>query len=103
MDDEVGAIMHCLGDDGLADRSMPPHRSPATDRQLAGALGAALHRPTALAVPAGALRLLLGTEMADELLLGGQRVLPAVLSARGFVFAHTGIDEALGAVLSADG
>ncbi len=103
LDDEVGVIMHCLGDNGLSGPVNATAPSPATDRQLAGALGAALHRPTALAVPAGALRLLLGTEMADELLLGGQRVLPAVLSTRGFVFAHTGIDEAVGAVLSAAG
>ena len=78
-----------------------PH--PATDAELARALGAALHRPTALAVPAGALRLLLGAEMADELILGGQRVLPATLSTRGFEFAHTDLEPSVRALLAPGG
>ena len=97
--DEIGAIVHCLGDNGVAGPVNATAPAPATDAELAHALGAALHRPTALAVPAPALRLLLGADMADELVLGGQRVLPAVLSARGFEFAHADLDAAVRAVL----
>ncbi len=100
LDDEVGAIMHSIADEGLSGPVNATAPSPATDAELAKALGTALHRPTILAVPATALRLVLGTEMADELVLGGQRVLPAVLQSRGFEFAHTDLDEAVRSVLS---
>jgi uncharacterized protein (TIGR01777 family) len=101
--DEVNAIVHCLGDNGVAGPVNATAPSPVTDADLARTLGAALHRPSALAVPAGALRLLLGAEMADELVLGGQRVLPTILSNRGFEFAHADIDGAVRAVIAADG
>jgi uncharacterized protein len=100
LDDEVGVIMHCVGDDGLSGPVNATAPKPATDAELARAVGAALHRPTVLAVPAPALRLVLGTEMAEELVLGGQRVLPAVLESRGYGFAHTDVDEAVRSVLS---
>jgi uncharacterized protein (TIGR01777 family) len=100
--DEVNAIVHCLGDNGVAGPVNATAPSPVTDADLARALGGALHRPSALAVPAGALRLLLGAEMADELVLGGQRVLPTILSTRGFEFVHVDIDDAVRAVTSAE-
>ena len=46
--------------------------NPARNRDFTRALGRALHRPAFMAAPAFALRLALG-EMADEMLLGGQR------------------------------
>ena len=100
LEDEVGVLRHCIADPGLAGPVNATAPEPATDGELARALGAALHRPTVLAVPAPALRLALGTEMADELVLGGQRVRPAVLSSRGYEFAHTDLDEAVRSVLA---
>ncbi len=58
----------------------------------------ALHRPAVLAVPPFALRALIGIG-ADELLLWGQRVLPARLQPAGFAFEHTDVDDALAAQL----
>lgn len=49
--------------------------------------------------PSFAMRLALG-EMADELLLNGQRVLPAKLTANGFEFQYPTIDKALQAILN---
>lgn len=49
-------------------------------------------------VPAFAMRLLVG-EMADELLLQGQRVTPAALEAAGFEFSYPDIDSALEDIL----
>jgi uncharacterized protein len=49
-------------------------------------------------VPAFALRLGLGP-FADEGVLIGQRLVPAVLGRSGFAFAHTDVDRALAAVL----
>jgi uncharacterized protein len=47
--------------------------------------------------PAFALRLLLG-EMADALLLSGQRAVPAKAERLGFGFTYTQIDAALAAI-----
>ena len=63
------------------------------------ALGRALHRPSLLPAPALALRLMLG-EMADSLLLGGQRVLPARATDLGFSFRYSVIDEAFANLLA---
>lgn len=80
--------------DGPVNATAP---APVTNAELASALGRALHRPARLRAPAFALRLLLG-EMADALILGGQRVLPAAATGRGFTFRYPTIDLALGEV-----
>jgi uncharacterized protein (TIGR01777 family) len=100
LEDEVSVILRCLQDDRLSGpvNATAPH--PATDGELAKAMGAALHRPSVVPVPATALRLALGSEMAEQLVLGGQRVLPAVLLANGFTFAHPELDEAVRSVLA---
>jgi len=70
-----------------------PH--PVTNAEFTHALGAAMHRPTALPVPAIALQMMLGKEFADALLLGGQRVLPAKAERLGFQFKFATIESAL--------
>jgi hypothetical protein len=57
-----------------------------------------LRRPAILPVPATPLRLALGA-FAEELLLGGQRVMPRAALESGFRFAHPDIDAALGAIV----
>jgi uncharacterized protein (TIGR01777 family) len=98
--DEINVILHCIEQVDLSGPVNATAPVPATDRELAKALGHALHRPVGLAVPAPALRAVLGKEMAEELVLGGQRVLPAVLRARGFTFAHPELGEAVTSVLA---
>jgi uncharacterized protein len=68
--------------------------APATNRELADALGRALRRPALAPVPAFAIRLVLG-EMADALILSGQRVLPAKATRSGFEFQYTDLEAAL--------
>jgi uncharacterized protein (TIGR01777 family) len=63
------------------------------------ALGRALHRPAILPAPGFALRLAFG-EMADSLLLNGQRVLPARALAQGFSFQYPNLDRSLAHVLA---
>jgi uncharacterized protein len=70
---------------------------PVTNADFARALGRALHRPSFMPAPAFALRLLLG-EMADALLLSGQRAVPAKAERLGFGFTYTQIDAALAAI-----
>jgi uncharacterized protein (TIGR01777 family) len=73
--------------------------SPVTNSEFSRALGLALKRPSLLPAPAFALRLALG-EMADALLLSGQRALPVRATDLGFSFRYSNIDEALASVLS---
>lgn len=70
---------------------------PVANAEFARALGRALHRPAFMPAPAFALRLMLG-EMADELLLSGQRAVPAKAQRLGFTFRYAGVDEALAAI-----
>ena len=98
IDDEVAAIVHLLTADVTGAVNLTSPR-PVTSAKFAKALGAALHRPAALPVPAFAPKLLLGGELADNLLFQGQRVLPAVLLGAGFTFAHPELGEALAALL----
>ena len=70
---------------------------PVTNADFAKALGRALHRPAFLPMPAFALQLMLG-EMA-QMLLTGQRVLPARIRAGGFQFNYSELPAALAAIL----
>src|SRR3954454_10407939 len=69
--------------------------NPARNRDFARTLGRVLHRPALIPTPAFALRLILGAEMANEMLLGGQRVLPKRAPEEGFEFAHPDLEAAL--------
>jgi len=103
LDDEIGAVLHGLTDEGLSGPVNATAPEPATDAELAKAIGAVLHRPTVMVVPATALRVVLGSEMAEELVLGGQRVLPRALESAGYSFAHPRLDDAVRAVLTGAG
>jgi uncharacterized protein (TIGR01777 family) len=98
--DEVAAIRFLLQRDveGPVNLTAP---EPVTNAAYTKALGAALHRPTVLPVPGFAPGLVFGRELVGELLLTGQRVVPAVLQAEGFGFAHPTVDAAIAAALHA--
>jgi uncharacterized protein (TIGR01777 family) len=68
--------------------------NPVTNEEFARTIGRVLNRPSWLKAPAFALRVALG-EMADALVLGGQRVLPEVARDRGFVFRYPTLESAL--------
>lgn len=68
---------------------------PVTQRELARALGRVLGRPAVLPAPAAALRLALGREMADALILQGQRAMPDRLHRVAFRWSHPDLEEAL--------
>jgi len=73
--------------------------SPVTNAAFTKEIGRTLGRPTFAAVPAFALRIALG-EMADSLLLSGQRAVPARASQLGFTFTYPSLSLALNAVLN---
>ena len=71
--------------------------NPVTNAEFARALGRAMHRPAFMPAPAFALRLLLG-EMADSLVLSGQRAVPGRAERGGFTFTYRTVDDALAAI-----
>ncbi|HEU4887245.1 MAG TPA: TIGR01777 family oxidoreductase [Thermoanaerobaculia bacterium] len=74
---------------------------PVRNRDFARALGHALHRPAILPTPAFALRLAFG-QMAEEVLIAGQRVVPRRAEEEGFAFERPGLDAALAHELGSD-
>jgi uncharacterized protein (TIGR01777 family) len=100
MDDLVAAYSFALRSDlvGAVNLVSP---NPVTNEQLTRALGDVLHRPTVLPTPTLALKLRFGREMPEEMLLDGQRALPARLLDAGFEFTAPTIDVALERALTA--
>jgi|SRR5665213_1192770 len=74
--------------------------NPVTNAQYTLSLRRALSRPALLPVPGFALRFFMG-EMADALLLSGQKVYPQRLKERGFTWEMPYIGEALNRLLQA--
>jgi len=68
--------------------------NPARNLEFTRQLGKTLHRPTWFPVPGFVLRLALG-EMADALLLEGQRAVPRKAMNAGFTFRFPELSEAL--------
>lgn len=71
--------------------------NPVTNKEFSNILGNILFRPSFMPVPAFGLKLLLG-EMAD-MLLGGQYVIPDVVSKQGYIFKHPRVEETLRKIL----
>ena len=71
---------------------------PVQNAEFTKVLAKALRRPALFPAPALALRLALG-EMADELLLSSERVVPGVLRKLGYRFSHPELSRALNALL----
>ncbi len=98
LDDEVRLICHLLtADVSGAVNGTAPH--PATNAELTKAAGKALGRPTFLPVPKFALSLVMGGELTEEVILAGQRALPAAAEKSGFTFSHPDLDSALRSIV----
>ena len=98
IDDVVGAILHVLLTESFSGPVNLVAPEPVRNRDFTAILGRVLSRPTPFAVPAAALRLILG-EMATSTLLASARVLPKRLLAAGYRFEHPDLDTALRHVL----
>lgn len=94
-DDVVGLIRWALEDTRVSGAVNATAPTPVTMREFAATLGRVLHRPAILPVPGPALTLLLG-EMA-QLLLTGQRAVPAKAQALGYAFRYDTLEAALSA------
>ncbi|HMC23604.1 MAG TPA: TIGR01777 family oxidoreductase, partial [Thermoanaerobaculia bacterium] len=72
---------------------------PVRNRDFARVLGRVVHRPSFMPTPGFVLRLVFG-QMADEVLLGGQRVMPSRATAEGLRFNYAAPEASLRHVLS---
>jgi uncharacterized protein (TIGR01777 family) len=97
--DEIGALLHLLAAEGVAGPVNLAAPQPVTNLEFTRTLGRVLGRPTPLSVPAPALRLALGREMAEEMVLAGQRVLPEALRTSGFSWSDPVLEPALRSLL----
>lgn len=97
-DDVVGLIPLALEREDAQGALNATAPNPVRNCEFAQTLGKLLHRPAFLPTPAFALRLMFG-EMADALLLAGQRVLPAAAQRLGYQFKYPDLMSALKAVL----
>ena len=97
LDDEVGVILRAVEDASLTGALNASAPWPVTNKIFTKELGRALHRPAIVRVPPVALRLALGRQLADELLLGSLRVLPARLVDAGYTFENPTLASALAA------
>ena len=99
-DDVVRLIAHAIATPSLKGPVNATAPEPVRNADFTHELGRALHRPAFLAIPAAPLRWLTG-DLADELLLGGRRVIPQKALASGFIFRHETLRSALAAMLGA--
>lgn len=93
MEDLVGLFVHAATTESLHGPMNGVAPNPVRNSEFTKSLGKALHRPAFLPAPAFALRLGVG-EFA-EVLLGSQRVTPAVALRSGYRFNFPAIDGAL--------
>ncbi len=98
IDDVIGALYHAVQSEHLSGpvNTTAPH--PARNADFIATLARILERPAFLPVPAAAIRLLVG-QMADELVLTGNRVIPTRLVESGYRFRHPELEGALRFVL----
>lgn len=97
IDDYVAMLLSLLHDPQASGpyNLTAPH--PSTNAQFTAALAKALHRPALFAAPAPLLKLAMGERA--SLLLEGQRVLPGKMTAAGYRFQFSSLDDALGNLL----
>jgi uncharacterized protein (TIGR01777 family) len=98
LDDEVGAIRFLVENDTVDGPVNLTGPLPVTNAEFTRALAHGLGRPAPFAVPATVIRTLAGAQ-GVEMLLYGQRAMPAKLEAAGYRFRHATIDEAFAAAL----
>lgn len=103
IDDTIAAIYDILFDAELAGPVNLTAPNPVTNATFAKVLARVLHRPAALRVPAPAMQMVLGRDMARETVLSGQRVLPSKLASAGFSWDHEDLESCLRFILGRQG
>jgi len=97
-DDLVRLIAHVIASPGISGPVNATAPIPVTNNVFTEELALRLHRPAVFRIPDAPLRRF-GGDFANELLLGGQRVIPNKALSNGFVFRHETLRSAFDAIL----
>jgi uncharacterized protein (TIGR01777 family) len=97
-DDLVRLIAHVIASPEISGPINATAPIPVTNLKFTEELSRRLHRPAVFRIPAALLRRV-GGDFANELLLGGQRVLPNKALMNGFKFRHETLRSAFEAIL----
>src|SRR5262245_36106895 len=93
-DDWVAMAMWALTEASVTGVLNSTSPTPVTNARFSAALAHALHRPSWFPIPGVLLRVIYG-ELANELLIKGQCVVPKRALDLGFTFTHSSIEEAM--------
>lgn len=93
LDDLTSAILFCMENREIAGPVNLCAPTPVSNAELTSILSRVLHRPTFLAVPGFALRLVLGE--LSSVVLEGCKMMPGVLMKNGFSFRFPALQPAL--------
>jgi uncharacterized protein len=99
LDDVIGVIRWALENDDVSGAVNVVSPQPVRNSEFTKELARAMHRPAIFAAPAFALRMAMGEERADSMLLTSERVTPARLKQLSFAFQHENLAEALASIL----
>nr|WP_217909997.1 TIGR01777 family oxidoreductase [Pseudenhygromyxa sp. WMMC2535] len=94
LDDLLGVVLHAIHDERLRGPVNAVGPQPLRQRDFARQLGALLHRPAVMPLPAAIVRAIFG-QLGDEVLLASQRVLPRRLEAAGFHWDFPSLEDSL--------
>ena len=98
IDDLIGIILYIINSKDITGAVNGTAPNPVTNKIFSHTLARVLKRPAFLPMPAFVLKLMLG-EMAEELLLAGQRVMPKIILDAGYHFQYADLDNALSEVV----
>lgn len=99
LDDTVGIYERVLVDEGISGPVNATAPNPVTNAEYTRVLAGVLGRPALFPVPRFGPQLVLGKQMADELLFSSLRVLPERMLAAGYEFRHPTLEQGLRQVL----
>ena len=100
LDDVVEIVKFVLGTRDVSGPINVVAPEAVRNVEFTRALAEALHRPALFPAPAIALKLALGREMAEALLLSSHRVVPAALTRIGYRFLQPQLEPALSTMLA---
>jgi len=98
MNDLIALLLHVINNKDITGGINATAPNPVTNKDFASTLASVLKRPAFLPMPAFVLKLMLG-QMAEELLLSGQRVIPKKILDAAYVFQYAELENALSEVV----
>ena len=93
--DAAAVFVRAIDDDALEGPVNAVGPTPARNAEFVRVLARTLHRPALVPAPIPVMKLALGSEVIDEMLLASQKVIPARLEAVDFDFLDRTIEAAL--------